>query len=497
MNTVHEVEWKFEPLDETARIPNLGEVGMTLGPPVVIELHATYYDTADLRLLAHKLTLRHRTGGADAGWHLKLPAGGDARTEVQIDADANGGVPAELLALVRSRARRASITPVATLATRRTERAVCLADGTHVAAMVDDHVHAVRAADGTVSDWHELEVELVELVEPAGDATVDVLSIVATVLGTVGWQRSTSSSKIGKVLGPLPDAPAPPHRAAPRCVLDHLAAQIEAIAVADPLVRNGDAEAVHDMRVASRRLRSALGTFRPLLDETQTGPLRIELQTLGRVLGALRDDDVLHARLTDAVHALPPELVLGTVGATIDLEMHDRHRRHAARVGEHLDSVGYLALLDALAELVTDPPWNTAEPIRRRDLRRRVEHDVGRVDDLAAFGPAMDDGRLHVWRKAAKRARYAAEAIVALEGKPAERLASRFAALQEALGEHQDSIGARVTLRQLGAAARGRAQNGFTFGVLYEAEAQRGDRAVRRAWKASAATTRGRGWLHG
>ncbi|MEO5900980.1 MAG: CHAD domain-containing protein, partial [Ilumatobacteraceae bacterium] len=263
MTAVREVEWKFEPVDETAQIPGageMGEIGMTLGPPIVIDLLATYYDTVDLRLLAHKLTLRHRTGGSDAGWHLKIPAGGAARTEVQVAGDAEGGVPAELLTLARSRVRRAPLDAVATLATRRVERTVCRADGTQVASMVDDHVHAHRSADDVVSDWHELEVELV------GEATVDVLGEVAGVLVAFGWQRSTSPSKIGKVLGPPPTQPTTPHRGAMRCMLDHLAAHVDAIAVGDPLVRAGDADAVHDMRVAARRLRSALATFRPFFD---------------------------------------------------------------------------------------------------------------------------------------------------------------------------------------------------------------------------------------
>ena len=49
-------------------------------------LTAIYFDTADLRLAAARITLRRRTGGHDAGWHLKLPVGGDTRREVRLPA---------------------------------------------------------------------------------------------------------------------------------------------------------------------------------------------------------------------------------------------------------------------------------------------------------------------------------------------------------------------------------------------------------------------------
>ena len=52
-------------------------------PTAESDLSATYYDTADLRLLRSRMTLRRRRGGSDAGWHLKLPAGADSRDEVR------------------------------------------------------------------------------------------------------------------------------------------------------------------------------------------------------------------------------------------------------------------------------------------------------------------------------------------------------------------------------------------------------------------------------
>jgi CHAD domain-containing protein len=108
--------------------------------------------------------------------------------------------------------------------------------------------------------------------------------------------------------------------------------------------------------------------------------------------------------------------------------------------------------------------------------------------------PAADatdpDGHraLHELRTAAKRARYAAEAVEPVFGGRAERLAERMEDLQEVLGEHQDSVGARAMLRELGVVAHLSGENGFSFGLLHEHEATASrtaraelDRLVRRA----------------
>ena len=78
-----EVERKFEVVDSTVA-PSFG--GLSAVSRVerlpVQQLDAVYFDTPGRDLAAHRITLRRRTGGTDAGWHLKLPAGPDARTEV-------------------------------------------------------------------------------------------------------------------------------------------------------------------------------------------------------------------------------------------------------------------------------------------------------------------------------------------------------------------------------------------------------------------------------
>ena len=105
------------------------------------------------------------------------------------------------------------------------------------------------------------------------------------------------------------------------------------------------------------------------------------------------------------------------------------------------------------------------------------------------------DELLHEVRKAAKRARYALEAVAATEGDAATKAAARFEAVQELLGDHQDSVVARGVLRRLGAASRGAERNGFTFGLLHEVEHGRAA-VARQEWPALAAKATARKHVH-
>ena len=133
-----EVEAKYD-VESEAALPELtGLRGVAAATSDEFLLEAVYFDTHDLRLRAAGITLRHRTGGTDAGWHLKLPAG-KAREEVTVDAEP-GQVPPELAALVRSRVRERALVPVASLSTRRVARRLLSPEGTPLAEVADDTV---------------------------------------------------------------------------------------------------------------------------------------------------------------------------------------------------------------------------------------------------------------------------------------------------------------------------------------------------------------------
>ncbi|PXY24908.1 hypothetical protein BAY59_22885 [Prauserella coralliicola] len=193
-----EREAKFE-LDLDLPVPRLDGVGPVArqGDPVKSVLEATYYDARDYRLLGSGVTLRRRTGGSDAGWHLKLPRPDGHREEV---AEPLGGpasaVPPSLAERVRDRLGDETLVPVARITTTRYSYSLLDADDRPLATLVDDHVTAEAAGTGTGLDsWRELEVEL------AGSAEESLLGLVTEALTRVGVRPSRWPSKLRRVLG--------------------------------------------------------------------------------------------------------------------------------------------------------------------------------------------------------------------------------------------------------------------------------------------------------
>ena len=94
-------------------------------------------------------------------------------------------------------------------------------------------------------------------------------------------------------------------------MLAYVRDQVAAISRYDPLVRRDTPDAVHQMRVATRRARSALQAFGGIIKRDATRPLCAELTWLAATLGQARDSEVLLARLTADLAAIPPALVWG------------------------------------------------------------------------------------------------------------------------------------------------------------------------------------------
>jgi inorganic triphosphatase YgiF len=182
-----EVERKYDVGPDTP-LPALD--GWAVRPPERFELDATYVDTVDLLLRRARITLRRRTGGHDAGWHLKLPAGGD-RQELRLPLQDE--VPDQLVALVAEHTGDRPLVPVARLTTERTVHVLCDDTGAPAAELADDRVHARRLPRGAELEWREWEVELL-----GDDRTV--LDRVEPLLLAAGAQPSSTGSKAGRVL---------------------------------------------------------------------------------------------------------------------------------------------------------------------------------------------------------------------------------------------------------------------------------------------------------
>ena len=259
----------------------------------------------------------------------------------------------------------------------------------------------------------------------------------------------------------------------------------------DPRVRQGGTDAIHKMRVATRRLRSALSSYRSTLDPEPARKLRSELRWLAGVLGEARDAQVMRHRLQAMVAAEPADLVMGPVAARVDEELLYDYRQAYGRVRGALNSERYFLALDGLEALIEDPPWTetsrqpagkAAARMIRRD-RRRLRRRVHRARGLSGEDHAA---ALHDARKDAKRLRYAAEVWEPVQPTEAKAMVDAAEHVQKILGEHQDSVVTRQYLRRMGASAGAAGENGFTYGRLHaleEAHAKAAEEHFAHAWK--------------
>jgi CHAD domain-containing protein len=470
------VERKYA-VDSATLLPAFAHVSgvASTGQQATLDLAATYFDTEVFDLTRHEMTLRRRTGGHDAGWHLKLGVDSESRTEVRHPLGrAVKTAPAALVATVRAVVRDRPLLPVATVRTHRLEYDLLDAAGEVLATICDDEVHAERLVGSPlVQNWREWEVELVN-----GDARLfDALDAELTGAGA---RRVKGGSKLKAALGdgqPRPDTAATPKRlkraSTTEFLVSQLAEQLAAVQRQDLRIRSGETTSVHQLRIALRRLRSALTTYRPLLDPAAVDPVRAELQWLGASLAPARDAQVMHERLRALLDEEAAELVMGPVVRRMDLHLRGLAEQGRQTAQEALESDRYLRLLDALDDLVDHPPvarlgGSRAAKVVPRLLQRdakRVRRTVRAIDE--ARDADQRDVAFHEARKKAKRLRYAAQAAVPLFGAPAKRLATSAKGIQTALGDRQDSVVARHLLRDLAAQAYLNGENGFTFGRLH------------------------------
>ncbi len=507
-----EVERKYDVDPDGEGVPDLsGLPGVArVASAEDLDQVATYFDTEDLALLAARVTLRRRVGGVDDGWHLKLPAG-EARTELHHPiADptaADEPVPAPLVDRVRAIVRDRPLAPSAELRTLRRVHRLMDADERVLAELCDDRVEARTGSAAAVERWREWELELV-------DGPADLLDLAEPVLVAGGARRSASASKLARALAEsLPPTLTDPAAAplgrdseAADVLLAYLAEHAERLKTEDGLLRAGDHEGVHQMRIAARRMRSALASYAPVLEAGPSEALREELRWLGEVLAPARDAQVIRERLLGQVREQPDILVLGPVSRRIDDELRVAFQAGRSAATDVLDGERYFRLLDRLEEFVHDVPVPEAgrgpaeevlPGLLRRDLRRVRRRDRTYRD---TEDPTERDRALHEVRKAAKRLRYSAESAIPVLGKRAARLSERAKAVQQLLGEHQDTVVARQVLRDLGVNAYLEGENGFTFGRLHalqEARAAELEEGYPEVYDALPATSGLRSWLRG
>ncbi len=423
---------------------------------------STYHDTQDLRLARHGVTLRHRVEDGAGLWQLKLPHG-TARLELEL-AGTPARPPAEMVALLPAYLRGCDLVPVARL---RTRREVIRARGAEI---VDDNV-AVFEGQRVVHRFREIEVELLE-----GDERT--LRRLEKELRQAG---ATSTGKLQPKLYRALDLAGAldvrtcekgtPSREALGIALE---AEYRELLAHDPGTRRGDdPENLHQLRVATRRLRAFLRAARPLVESDWATSLRDELGWLGGHLGPARDLDVMLGRLRAEVEALDGD----ADGASGLLEALEEERTGAYRdVVEVLGDARYFALLDRL-ETAAAPPLTGDETTLATIFHREAKR-MRRT--FSALGDDPEDDALHASRIAVKRARYAADLAAHELGRPGERFVAVAKQLQDILGDHQDAVVAEGRIRDW-ATSTDSPGSAFAAGRLVQLERDR-MAAARAAW---------------
>lgn len=274
-----------------------------------------------------------------------------------------------------------------------------------------------------------------------------------------------------------------------------LSADIERLLTAEPEVRADSEDSVHQMRVATRRLRSVLRSYKKLLDPDAANRIRTELAWLAGLLGVARDAEVRAARFTDLLdrYAEPDCAASDPTRDRLVRAEHDRYAAAHTDVLTALDSDRYREMRRELEKWCAEPPLRKSAArtpaaevfgqVLRTD-RKRVRRLV-RAEPTVA--PADRVELLHDIRKSAKRLRYSCEAATAILGAPAEDLGKRAKYLQTVLGDHRDAVESHDALRARAAEAHAAGEDTALLEILADAEDTAAGRHLARYPAAAAA----------
>ena len=466
-----EVEWQFsvESVESVERwLASANIPGYTVVPAKKKALTDRYLDSADWRLHRAGFTCRVREKGDGAELTLKTMA--EAQDSMRSRREVNEPILSATLesasaaqgicgAIIRHARGLHPLRELFTVHTNRTTFDLSDEGGTVGEIAVD--ATTVPTPGGVAVSFSRVEVEVPAACVERARRFVDVL-IAAANLDPVG------TSKFGAALAatgqePLPSAPS----LGPTGVEESMAAGDYAYAILrkhfgaflgnEPGTRIGeDREALHDMRVAARRLRAAMSAFAAVLPATMER-MRAELGWVAAMLGEVRDLDVQLERMEEWRHGLETDQ-----GVALDaIEEILRHRWLLARkrMLVALDSRRYERFVERFVAMLRRGPSRNFLPGREPILRvapgllRKRYRQVRRLGD--PIRPPSPPSDYHALRIGAKKLRYALEFTAPIYGKPALAFSARVTALQDVLGLHQDAEIAMDTLREM-ATARGR-----------------------------------------
>jgi len=234
------------------------------------------------------------------------------------------------------------------------------------------------------------------------------------------------------------------------------------------MVEKGQDDAIHQVRVSCRRLRSDLKLFRKLLAGDWAGELRSDLATLARACGEARDLEVISALVRETANSEDNEEHVDTILTTFTVTL----ERAAARSADIVMSESTAELLETLEAVAAAPdldpkaeqPCGDVLPELLYAANHKFTQEAGRLK------PWTPDDDWHEVRLLAKRVRYAADTSAAVLGDEAKATATQAAKYQELLGLHQDHCAAADALTAMAAdaAAQDDPELSFTLGRLTE-----------------------------
>ena len=487
--------------DSEYRLPDLHELGLGTIQLPAQTLTTSYFDTDDLRLWRRKITLRHRLGeGGDAGtWTLKLPGkvAHEAvnRTELSWPGQRDDIAP-EARRLLRGIVRRQVLERVVVL--EATRRRVLVRSAGSALGEIDDDTVTVTDGGRTGHTFRQIEFELDAEVEGSGHDVPAVDRVVAAIKEAGAHvereQKFAKALGIASANGGSPEADIGRGSTLGALVQRTLRGEFEHLLDFDVPLRlepeDPPERAIHQARVATRRLRSDLKTFGPVLDPVWVRHTRIELKWMGAVLGEVRDVDVLDKRLQSGSAGLADSRGKSELRAALA----SQRQNASADLAEALRSDRYLNLLDRLdagtsflrfsiserpkrgagEELGPDASARAALPQLLRPHWKKLRRRVKRA------GSRPSDTQLHRIRIGSKQLRYGTELAQPVLGKSARRTARRAEEMQTVLGDHHDAVTAVEWLERI--PAGGTTAASFAAGAA-AAEARREQSMARRQWE--------------
>ena len=429
--------------------PDMGEAL----PPRVFT--STYFDTARHRLGQLGLTLRKRIEHSHGVWQLKIPSGA-VRLELEIDSGSRS-IPWEFQDLLTAFFRKQEAVQLGKLRTKRKGVRI-QKDNQVIAEVVQDSVALIRDTK-VAHSFQELEVELQE-------GTAAQLKPIRKILLQAGAEEKPLQPKIFQALQlPYPlvlafsDSSAPPTEH----IRERLHSQYFQMLQHDPGTRLGrDSEALHQMRVATRRMRAIIRAVRSFLAPEWTEPIRQELGWVGALLGEVRDWDVLLEYVRQNFHDFSSQEQRSFQSILNKFE--DQQSIARAKLLEGLRSDRYLNLLNQLEDSLPHLPFQPS-PLTIADLAKKAFYKL--QDFVNTSNHLFPKPELHRTRILLKRSRYALELAEPWLGKRAKRFLQQAKHTQDLLGQHQDAVVAESRLLALKQHSRGIAM-AYVTGLMVE-----------------------------